>query len=174
MNPSATTIPTWFDTPERRSLLLAAAHAWEGTPFFANSEAPGAGGGVDCIHLLRGIFVALGVVEPLAIPHQTMDHGQHSDRSLLIEAFETWPQLTARFVRLPDCSPANLLAGDVLCFLNGRAAHHGGVYLGNDWFLHALKPDGVHRMQLGAKVRGWRIIGQLAAIYRPLPEDVSP
>ena len=100
-------IPTWFDTVERRSLLLSAAAAWERTPFFENSEAQGPDGGVDCIRLLHGIYTSLGIIPRIEIGRQIADLGQHSDKSLLIEAFETFPDLVSRFRRVPfaaDCS----------------------------------------------------------------------
>lgn len=172
--------PTFYGTVERRSLLLSVAAAWQGTPFFANSEAPGPDGGVDCVHLLHGIHHACGAIDRIAIPAQSMDHGQHSDRSLLIEAFETWSGLRERFAciwrrtneagddRLAAIAAA-LLPGDTLAFTAGRVPHHGGLVVARSEFVHALKPDGVHRMRIDAVVRGWRVLGQLAAVYRPIP-----
>jgi len=162
-------IPTFYDTPAKVAALRAAAVALVGTPFFANSEAPGRDGGIDCVHALNWIHRTAGAIGSLEIPRQTMDHGQHSDRSLLIEAFETWPGLRSRFARLPDCLPASLLPGDCLCFLAGHVPHHGGVLLDAGDMLHVLKRDGAHLMPLGAVVRGRRILGYLAAAYRPLP-----
>lgn len=193
MNPLAVT-PTFFDTVERRSLLLSAAHAWRGTPFFANSSAPGRDGGVDCVRLLRAIYVATGVLAELPLPAYRMDHGQHSSRSLLIEAFETWPELTSRFARvwrqtdsdsqlpvlrslgeggsaLSSQLVCQLLPGDTLCFLAGKVPHHGGLMLPGGEFLHTLKRRGVHALRLDAVLRGWRVLGYLAAVYRPLPVE---
>jgi cell wall-associated NlpC family hydrolase len=161
--------PTWFNSPERIQKLTTLCAELEGTPFFANSEAPGRDGGMDCVHALNYVFRTLGVIGPLAIPEQTMDHGAHAEHSRLIEAFETWPELRARFVALPDCSPANLLPGDVLCFTAGKVPHHGGLMGEHGHFWHTLEGHGWHRMQLGAAVRGWKILGALARAYRPLP-----
>jgi cell wall-associated NlpC family hydrolase len=162
-------IPTYFDSPARLYALEISAQEWLGTPFFANSEAFGRDGGVDCVRLLHAIYSELGVIPRIEIPPQVMDAGQHSGHSLLLEAFETWPVLRERFARVPDCSAANILPGDALCFVAGRVPHHGGLMLGAGLVLHALKPEGVHRMQLTAVIRGRRILGELAAIYRPLP-----
>ncbi len=165
----STAIHSWFNTPARIIALRTLADELCGTPFFANSEAPGKDGGMDCVRLLHFMDHTLGLIPRLVIPRFTMDHGQHSDRSYLIEAFETWPELRARYVRLPDCSPANILPGDKLCFLNGKVPHHGGCVVNQKEFLHTLLPAGAHLMRLGSAVRGWRILGELAAIYRPIP-----
>lgn len=162
-------IPTYYDSPERLSALRRAAGQLIGTPFYANSEAPGRDGGIDCVHALNWIHRTCGAIGPLEIPPQTMDHGAHSDHSLLIEAFETWPGLCTRFARLPDCLPANLLPGDCLCFRAGKVPHHGGVLVNARDLLHVLKRDGAHLIQLGAVIRGRNLLGYLAAVYRPLP-----
>ena len=162
--------PTWFNTETRLASLRWLAGSLDRTPFFANSEAPGLNGGMDCVHLLNYIYRQCGVIPSLWIPRQTMDHGQHSERSLLIEAFETWPALVARFTRLPECSPADILPGDALCFTAGKVPHHGAVALEGGDIFHTLAPYGAHRMQLRAVIRGEKILGKLAAVYRPTPD----
>lgn len=169
-------VSSFFDTVERRSLLLQAATAWEGTPFFPNSEAPGRDGGVDCVHLLHGVYHACGTIPRTTIPPQAMDHGQHSDRSVLVEAFETWPQLRERFKRvasrasvaLPSDEP-QLLPGDALLFRAGKVPHHAGIMLSGGELLHVMAPGGVRRTRLGTVIRGQSILGRLEAVYRPLP-----
>lgn len=159
--------PTWFNTTERMAALKAEAKRWERTPFFPNSEACGTDGGADCVRLLHGIYTALGVMPRILIPKQVMDEGQHSERSRLIEFFDQHPVLCGRFVKLrPSDEP---LPGDTLCFLAGKVPHHGGMMVTSRDFIHTLRPAGAHMLQLGAAVRGWRIIGKLAAIYRPIP-----
>ncbi len=165
-------IQTFFSTPESLARLRSAAVSLIGTPFFLNSEAPGANGGIDCVHTLNWLYRSCGVIGPIEIPRQAVDHGEHSDRSLLIDAFESWPELQSRFRRLPDevaRDTAQLLPGDALCFVAGRVPHHGGVLLENGELLHALKRPGVHSMQLTAVIRGRAILGLLAAVYRPAP-----
>ena len=166
--------PTWFDRPAKIAALRALAESLVGTPFFPNSEAPGRDGGMDCVHLINYIDRTLGLFGQIEIPPQIMDHAQHSERSALIEAFETWPALKARFARVTDCSPENILPGDHLCFLFGKAPHHGGLMLDRGEFLQTLRPEGAHLMLLRAAVRGWKILGQLAAVYRPLPDSLAP
>ncbi len=171
------TPPTFYDSPAKIAALHAAAAALEGTPFFPNSEAPGRDGGIDCVHTLHWLDRTCGAIERVDIPPQVMDWGQHAERSLLIEAFETWPQLKHRYARVPFsvlCPPSSvLLPGDVLCFLAGKVPHHGAKYLGHGEILQALRGPGVHTMRLGAVVRGRLILGYLAAIYRPLPLPIS-
>jgi hypothetical protein len=170
--------PSWYNSPARLADLRAAALRVEGTPFHANSEAPGAGGGMDCVRLLHFIYRTTGVLPFIEIPRQSMLHGQHSEHSLLIEAFETWPELRRRFAVVP-CSPANsytvadVLPGDALCFIAGKVPHHGGLMLSGDTFLHTLKPAGAHFFHLRAAFRGHSILGELAAVYRPRPEALA-
>lgn len=162
-------IATYYDSPEKLSALRHAAGQLVGTPFFANSEAPGRDGGIDCVHALNWIHRTCGAIGPVEIPRQRMDHGQHSEQSLLIAAFETWPELRTRFALVPDAAPADLLPGDCLCFRAGKVPHHGGVLVAGQDMLHVLKGDGAHLMHLGAVIRGRAILGYLAAVYRPLP-----
>jgi hypothetical protein len=165
-------IPTFFGSPEALEKLRVASVALIGTPFFPNSEAPGLTGGIDCVHTLNWLFRTCGVIGEIHIPPQTVDHGEHSDQSLLIDAFETWPELKARFARVPDITiddSSALLPGDALCFISGKVPHHGAVMLQDREILHTLKRPGVHVMQLDAVIRGRAILGLLAAVYRPLP-----
>jgi cell wall-associated NlpC family hydrolase len=171
-------IPTFFASPARLRQLRAAADALVGTPFAANSEAPGADGGIDCVRLLNWLYRTCGALGPLEIPRQHMDHGQHSGHSLLIAAFDTWPALTSRFTRvwracdpsaLQSFSPSVLLPGDALCFRAGLVPHHGGVLLEHGELIHVLRGPGAHVAQLDAVVRRRRLLGYLAAVYRPLP-----
>lgn len=167
---------SYFDSEENLTLLRIAAERLKGTPFYPNSEAPGRDGGIDCVHTLHWLYRACRAVRYIVIPPQTMDHGHHGTRSLLIEAFDTWPELTARFTCIwrredpTELLPADIIRpGDTLCFLAGAVAHHGGVVLEHGEFLHCLQREGVHTMRLNAVFRGWRALGHLAAVYRPLP-----
>ena len=66
---------TYFDTPEKLSILRRMAAQLVGTPFFANSEAPGKDGGMDCVHALNWLYRSCGVIDLIQIPRQTMDAG---------------------------------------------------------------------------------------------------
>ena len=168
--------PSYFNTPEKIALLQQQAAQLIGTPFFLNSEAPGRDGGIDCVHTLNWLYRTTGAIDAVAIPRQHPDHGQHSQRSLLIEAFETWPQLTTRFALVwerpaDDENPAPdlFLPGDALCFTAGYVPHHGGVLLAHGDVLHTLKRPGVHTVRLDAVIHRRRVLDYLAAVYRPLP-----
>lgn len=169
MSADTLALPSWFDPPERLAALEAEARRWEGTPFFPNSEACGRDGGADCVHLVHGVLCAVGAIPRLTLPIVAMDAGQHAARSLLIDFLETDPVCRERFARLPDCSPANILPGDVLCFTAGRVPHHAGLMRTGREFLHTLKDVGAHRMHLRSAVLGWHIFGQIAAVFRVRP-----
>ena len=163
---------SFYTSPENAAALRAAVARVIGTPFFANSEAPGHDGGMDCVHVLNWVYRTSGAIGAVTIPRQTMDHGQHSERSLIQEAFETWPELKERFAPLEIAeNPADtaLLPGDALCFLAGKVPHHGGIYLEGGDVLHTLKREGVHKMKLTAVMRGESLVGRLVAAFRPLP-----
>jgi hypothetical protein len=162
-------IPTYFNSPEKDAALRAAVASVVGTPFFANSEAPGRDGGMDCVHVLDYVYRTCGVIGKIEIPRQSMDWGQNSEHSLLIEAFETWPELVAHFTKLESYSVSELLPGDALCFTCGKVPHHGGLMLWSKEILHTLKSDGAHTMRIDAVIRGQKILGKLAAVYRPQP-----
>jgi cell wall-associated NlpC family hydrolase len=162
-------IPSFFDSHERRAHLLEVARLWDRTPFFPNSEAPGRNGGVDCVHLLHAVYFATGAIPFVAIPPQVMDHGQHSERSVLEEAFDTWPALVARFRRLPESFPEHVRPGDALLFRAGKIPHHSAIMLLGRELLHVMAPAGVHRVRLDVAIRGESIVGRLRAIYRPIP-----
>jgi cell wall-associated NlpC family hydrolase len=169
MNSRAVHLPTWFDTVERCQLLLSCARLWQDTPFFANSCSPGPQGGVDCVNLANAVYSTCAVIPRQKIPPQVMDAGQHSTYSALIAAFEQWPDLRARFRRLPDCSPENILPGDALLFRAGKVPHHCGIMLIAGEVLHAYAPGGVRRTQLQAVIRGRSLFGLLEAVFRPIP-----
>ncbi len=184
-------LPTYFDSPVKLTMLRTAAARVIGTPFFANSEAPGRDGGLDCVHTLNWVYRFCGAISHIAIPRQHMDAGAHADRSILIDAFETWPVLHSRFAlvwkkssefqvpgseipsALQPFSPSVLRPGDALCFLAGKVPHHGGILLEHGEFLHCLRGDGVHTMHLDAVLRGWKPLGLVTAVYRPLPLPVG-
>ena len=169
----STTIRTWFDTTERRSLLMQVAKLWEKTPFFANSCAPGPDGGVDCVHLANAVYATCGCIDRVHIPPQIMDAAQHSTRSPLVEAFEEWPALKSRFSRLAHSDQSDpfhssdIIPGDALLFRAGKAPHHCGIMLVGDEVLHCLCPQGVQRTHLRAVIRGRSLFGALEAVYRP-------
>jgi cell wall-associated NlpC family hydrolase len=174
------TQPSYYSTTENIDKLKAATKALVGTPFFGNSEAPGRDGGIDCVRSLNWLHRTCGAIGRIEIPRYPVDWGQHSERSLLIEAFETLPELKARFVKVwertteeeddtLDAVRADMLPGDTVCFTSGKVPHHGGVITADYQLLHTLRQPGVHAMKLTAVIRGVHILGKLAAVYRPIP-----
>jgi cell wall-associated NlpC family hydrolase len=161
-------IASFFDTPERKALLFQSAQTVIGTPFFANSEAPGELGGMDCVHLLNYVYRSCGVIGPLSWPDKAMDWAQHNEKSILIEAFDTWPELTSNFVLIPSVDIRDLLLGDALMFKMEKVSHHSGVYLGDGDILHTLKKRGAHTIRYDLVLRGKSVLGYLVAAYRPI------
>jgi cell wall-associated NlpC family hydrolase len=163
-------IATWFDTTERRSILMQVCRLWDNTPFFPNSCAPGPDGGVDCVNLLNAVYATCACIPIQKIPRHDMHASQHdAARSPLIAAFETWPDLASRFTRLSSCEASVLLPGDALCFRSGHVPYHSAVMLPYREVLHVLSPHGVRRTRVEAVIRGRSLLGRLEAVYRPHP-----
>ena len=167
---------SFFDSSEKLARLRTAAAQLDGTPFFANSEAPGPDGGMDCVHTLNWLYRTCGAIGAMEIPRSAMDAGYHLDSSPLVAAFETWPGLRERFAGIwrrrdaAEVAPVSaLLPGDALLFRAGHVPHHAGVLLEHGEFLHTLRRDGVHTLRLDAVMRAVKPLGLLDAVFRPLP-----
>jgi cell wall-associated NlpC family hydrolase len=173
---------TYFGTYERDVLLWNEAKSWEGTPFHVRAKLKGHG--VDCVHLVAEIYAACGVIEEgYKFPKYTLDGGQHTDRSILLEYVDG----TGRFAEigletaLPSmgckgcgetpqaASLSALLPGDLLAFrpdLKAKVAHHAGIYLGGTdaHFIHAILKRGC----VVNALRDSTWLERLVAIRRPM------
>lgn len=117
--------------------VVAAARRWIGTPYVHQGSC--AGGGTDCLGLLRGIWRERYGAEPCPVPAYTADWAEPARQEVLLEAAGRW--LIAR----PLLQEA---AGDVLVFRMrlGGIAKHLGIQgnIGDDaTFIHAYCGHGV-------------------------------
>ena len=94
------------------------ARTWIGTPYVHQASSLGAG--TDCLGLLRGVWRAVYVAEPCAIPPYSMDWSEAGAREDLMQAANTW------LIRKEINDAA---AGDVLLFRMraGAVAKHLGI-----------------------------------------------
>lgn len=163
----------FFSFPKRRIGLKKRAAAWLRTPFVEHGRIRGAG--VDCANLVAELLKESGVEGEFNLPQYAMDGGKNNETSQVL----LWLESDRRFYcvwhrdgvdpsPLPY-SPALALAGDVLVFnLRSRSAHHAGLMITGEKFIHALFNHGV----VMANLKDSTHRSTLVAVYRPL-EDVQ-
>jgi hypothetical protein len=152
-------MPRWyFEDESRVALLRQRAHELKDTPFRAFSNAPGPGGGMDCVAFAEALHVAPGTVEPFTFPRSSKDYSRHvhNDKILntlrgLVDSHES-RLLSATFAELPlsdlrppisDLMAGDLMAGDVVVMKTGRGQWHLPVMLDARTFAQCAYPDGV-------------------------------
>jgi NlpC/P60 family putative phage cell wall peptidase len=88
-----------------RSLIVAEARAWIGTPYRHQASLKGVG--CDCLGLVRGVWRALIGAEPERAPPYSRDWAEASGEETLARA--------AR-IHLAEIAPEDFAPGDVLLF----------------------------------------------------------
>lgn len=132
------------------------ALAWAGTRFVMRARIRG--GGVDCVNLGAGILEDAGFPGDFSeLPVYRADSGKHATRSALCEWFEARPD----FARVDR---SVLQAGDMVLFETGRVAHHMGVMINRDGFVHAMIRLGVREGTLRDSTFAERFV----AAFRPM------
>ncbi|HSM84611.1 MAG TPA: hypothetical protein VLT16_00610 [Candidatus Limnocylindrales bacterium] len=158
---------SWFNTPEKVSLLQFRAEHWIGTPFFPNSNTAGKRGGVSCQKLASALYKETGFAS-IEVPEVAMSHARFAGADSLVEK---WMDGRPEFVRV---SPKEPQPGDLLGFMINRVVHHLGVMvLMQDSpkqavpalrvFIHTLEHSGTNYATLFDPVWGSR----LAVVWRP-------
>lgn len=145
-----------FSTPQRIKTLDLEARSWVGTPFAAHAMVKGAG--ADCVHLVAGIFLKLGVIKTFEPPKYMLDEGGHAENSKALAWFESHPQ----FDLLDDA--AKLQPGDIIAMKIARVEHHIGLMLEHGDFVQAL----YRRRVLVSNLRESLFAKNITAIYRPM------
>lgn len=136
--------------------IEAIAMKWKGTPFVPHAAQPGAG--VDCVHLCAEILQEAGLIGDYSFPTYRCDSGSHRAESTVLR----WLESQVGFLQVPV--GAHPEPGDVLCFRVGRTAHHVGLALGRQRFIHALRGKGV----LVSTLRDPTYAKRFVAAYRPV------
>src|SRR5262245_52196512 len=88
-----------------RSLIVAEARAWIGTPYRHQASLKGVG--CDCLGLVRGVWRVVLGEEPERAPPYTRDWAEASGDEALARAARAY---------LVEIDPAEFAAGDVLLF----------------------------------------------------------
>lgn len=159
--PSVQSHASWFSSPERIAALEFKAGKWIGTPFLANSNMPGPGGGVSCQKLVSAIYREVGFCD-VPVPEVAMSHAQFSQRSLVEEFMADRPE----FVRIEK---SEVMPGDLLGFRIGKIVHHLGIVLPASMFIHAMYRHGTICSALSDGT--W--VSRLRAVWRPLTRGAA-
>lgn len=115
-----------------RDDIVLEALEWQGTVFHDCASMKGIG--TDCAGLLKGVFVAVGLVKDFAMPGYKPQWFQHKDEPLFLKALQ---EHGARKI-----DPKDALPGDVLMYNFGRHAAHGAIVVNERTIVHAYKPVG--------------------------------
>jgi NlpC/P60 family putative phage cell wall peptidase len=132
-------------TPETRQIVAGEARSWIGTPYHHHACLKGSG--VDCAHLLIGVFSSTGLVPQVDPGKYPADWHLHRSE----ERFLGWVERFADQVPLPD-------VGDVGLWRFGRCFSHGGIFVGDDLIVHAYIGRGVIMSRLNEEPLAGRIV----------------
>jgi NlpC/P60 family putative phage cell wall peptidase len=114
---------------EEREHVIAVARTWLGTPFHDQQCLKGVG--VDCAHLLQGVWVEAGLVEPFKIEPYSPQFMLHSGDERFIGYVEKFAH------EIPE-DEAQM--GDIVLYKIGRSYAHGAIIV--EWparIIHAFK-----------------------------------
>jgi cell wall-associated NlpC family hydrolase len=149
----------YFDTPEKIATLDAEARSWAGTPFVGHAMVKGAG--VDCVHLVAGIYITAGVLTEFDPGRYSLDEGSH----LAVSKVLAWLRGQPQFVPVGKFpfAEADLQPGDAVCFRMARTEHHVGLVLTGDDIIHALPG----RVVTVSNLRESFYRSHITAVFRP-------
>jgi hypothetical protein len=142
---TTTRLRPFFSVDNRRIALNAEAERWMGTPFFAHAAVLGVG--VDCVHLVHEILVAIPAITRLTLPDYKLDHAKHSTDTQLLRFLLDAEGLRGRLAMVPPI-PEKLMVGDLVALQSGRVDHHLALVDLEREAIHAVEDYGVIRTQL--------------------------
>lgn len=152
----------YFSTPERLTALRAAANAWDGTPWAANSCVQGERGGVCCHRLVAAVLEDAGFpITRAEIPGGTLNRATHFEGSVIADGLRNMPD---RFQEITPAVWSALQAGDVFTIRLGLGAHHVAVMADAETVIHSWQGVGAHMERIvDPKLRK-----RVAHIFRPI------
>jgi NlpC/P60 family putative phage cell wall peptidase len=111
-----------------RSLIIAEARSWIGTPYRHQASLKGVG--CDCLGLVHGVWRAIYGAEPEAVPPYAPDWAEAASEEVLAAAARR---------HLIEVACTAFEPGDVLLFRwrAGLAAKHAAIATGRDRMVHA-------------------------------------
>jgi cell wall-associated NlpC family hydrolase len=115
----------------RRSLVIAEAEAWLGTPYHHMGRVRGSG--TDCLMLLAEVFASAGVIPRVEVRFYPQDWHLHRDAERYLDGL-------VRYAREIAGPPE---PGDVAVFKFGRCFSHGAIVVCWPRLIHAWWNAGV-------------------------------
>ena len=118
-----------------RNDIAEEAESWLKTPYLHQAMIKGKDGGVDCAMLIAGVAINLGIMDESIkkdIPAYPMDWHFHNDVPLMTDIMEIFGCKKRKIKSL-----ASLNIGDIVTFKLGRVPSHLGIYVGDNFFIHA-------------------------------------
>ena len=116
-----------------RERAVQEAHAWIGTPYHHRACVKGVG--VDCAHLLIGVFHNIGLIEKVDTGHYPIDWHLH-------QTGERFASFMNDMKLAAEIDGADATLGDIVLFRYGRAYSHCGIMVGGSRIVHAYRPEG--------------------------------
>lgn len=119
-------------TSSDRIKICYEAVSWLGTPYQHQAMVKGESGGVDCAMFIAGTALGAGLIgreDIEKIPPYPAEWHYHSDFPMLTEVMKSF-----------GCEMKNGFeteCGDILAFQIGKTVSHLGIYLGDQYFIHA-------------------------------------
>lgn len=114
-----------------RSLVVAAARGWIGTPYHHRARLKNAG--VDCGQILIAVYSEVGLIEEFDPESYPADWMMHKNQERYLKNIETYAKKVSREPR----------PGDIALFRFGRCISHGGIVTEWPSLVHAYKPAGM-------------------------------
>lgn len=124
-----------------REKVVAVTRSWLGTPY--HHQAMVKKHGVDCLGLVRGVYIELYGDDPEQPPPYSPDWGEADGRELM---------LAAASKHLVPIESRQWAIGDVLLFRlkAGVSAKHCAIVTGDDLMTHAYSQIGVVETSIGS------------------------
>lgn len=131
----------WFDNAERCAALEAEALRWKGTPYAANNAS--CSYGVGCVELVHELWVAVGAIPRLDLPHYETDYAHHSTQTQLLRFLLDHEALRGRLLFTPFLG--RRMPGDLFGVRTGQVDHHLACALRDGRVVHSVQPSGSHQ-----------------------------
>ena len=141
---------------KKRKKICEEAKSWLGTPW--QHQACLKHVGVDCAMLVAGVAKNVGLIDKekfKAIPNYPKDWHIHRDIPMLTDLM--------KYFGCKKKSLESLLPGDIVVFKIGRVPSHLGIYLEDNYFIHALYGAGKKEVVMNSLSADW--IKRLVDVY---------
>jgi len=130
LNPGEMVLPAPIAQQARRTVVIAEAQTWMGTPWHHAARVRGAG--VDCGLFLAAVYEAAGLAPHLEPDQYPQDWMLHTSEELLLNQVQAY----AREVAAPQ-------PGDIALWQIGRTWSHAAIVLAWPRVIHTLAGCGV-------------------------------